>query len=163
MNCEKNRDVGTVQDESFTPIKNLGTRLPVASTESTPANISATGQVARFGKPAAARAKHLQQMSDSFMRDAQREENSLRTRADLAFEAVYLWAASSVNATSVEHPNPIVLTAAAKALQLTDDQISPALTYAMKRYSPSISDEQNQKTYDSLLTLAQLMRSNGHV
>lgn len=106
----------------------------------------------------AERKLHFRQLGDNFMRDAQRDENSLRTRTDCAFEAVYLYALSSVDAKCGEHPNLAVLVAAAKALQLTDDQISPALDYADKRYSPTVSDTQDQRSYDSLLSLAQLMR-----
>lgn len=91
-----------------------------------------------------------------FFRDAQRPENSLRTRADLAFEAVYLCAlaATGLAAEEYEHPSPEVLKNATEFLGLTTEQIQPAMTYAGRRYEPAATDAQCQGAYDELMALA---------
>ena len=102
------------------------------------------------------RASARRRLADVFIRDAQRIDNSLRTRADLAFDAVYLCALASLDiaAQVCEHPSPDVLMNAAGLLGLTAEQIQPAIAYARCRYEPLGTDEQSQVAYDELLALA---------
>ena len=103
------------------------------------------------------RASARRRLADVFLRDAQRIENSLRTRADLAFDAVYLCALASLDiaAQECEHPSPDALMKAAGFLGLTAEQIQPAIAYARRRYEPTRTDAQCQVAYKELLALAE--------
>lgn len=98
-------------------------------------------------------------LADSFMRDAQREATPWRSRADLAFEAVYLYALSVLGekADDYEHPDPQVLIAAAQKLDLTADEIGPAVEYLEHRFDPAIPD--NGSAYRVLISIAKLIGS----
>lgn len=91
------------------------------------------------------------------MRDAQRDATPWRSRADLAFEALYLYALSALGeqADNYAHPDARVLTAAAQELGLTADQIGPALEYLEHRYDPAIPD--NGSAYRVLISIAELL------
>ena len=105
------------------------------------------------------RASARRRLAGVFLRDAQRIDNSLRTRADLAFDAVYLCALASLDiaAQECEHPSSDVLSNAAGLLALTAVQIEPAIAYARCRYRPLETDEQSQIAYQNLLALATKM------
>lgn len=107
-------------------------------------------------KDAHQRAGARRRLAGVFLRDAQRIENSLRTRADLAFDAVYLCALASLNivAEECEHPSSDALRNAAGLLGLTAEQIQPAIAYARCRYKPTKTEEQCQVAYEELLALA---------
>jgi len=96
-------------------------------------------------------------IADSFMKDAQREATPWRSRADFAFEAVYLYALSVLGeqADIYEHPDLRVLSAAAKKLDMTAEQIGPAVEYLEHRYDPTVPD--NGSAYRELLTIAKLL------
>ena len=102
------------------------------------------------------RASARRKLAEVFLRDAQRIENSLRTRADLAFDAVYLCALASIggSADDYEHPSPRALKGAARFLGLTSEQIQPAMAYARYRYQPAGTEAQCQVAYDELVTIA---------
>ena len=102
------------------------------------------------------RAGARRRLVGAFLPDAQRPENSLRTRADLAFDAVYLCALTSLElaADEYEHPSSNALRNAARFLGLTTEQIQPAMTYAGRRYEPAATDAQCQGAYDELMALA---------
>ncbi len=102
------------------------------------------------------RASARRRLAGVFLRDAQRQENSSRTRADLAFDATYLCALASLSiaAQECEHPSSDVLSNAAGLLGLTAEQILPAIAYARCRYEPLGTDEQSQVAYKELLALA---------
>ena len=91
-----------------------------------------------------------------FLRDAQRVENAIRTRADLAFDAIYLCALAALGlaAEEYQHPSPAALEAAAVFLGLTAEQIKPAMAYAEHRYAPPETDAQSQAAFEWLVTLA---------
>ena len=105
------------------------------------------------------RASARRRLAGVFLRDAQRQESSLRTRADLAFDAVYLCALASLDiaAEECEHPSSDVLRNAAGLLGLTAEQILPAIAYARCRYEPLRTEEQSQVAYKELLALAKRM------
>ena len=105
---------------------------------------------------ASEQASARRRLAAAFIQDAQRIENSLRTRADLAFDAVYLCALACLGlaADGYEHPSPDVVKKAAGFLGLTAVQIQPAITYARRRYEPLATDEQSQLAYKELLALA---------
>lgn len=100
-------------------------------------------------------------IADAFMKDAQREATPWRSRADFAFEAVYLYALAALGdlADGYEHPDARLLTAAAEELGLTADQIWPALEYLERRYDPTIPD--NGSAYRVLLSIAKLLGAEG--
>jgi hypothetical protein len=100
-------------------------------------------------------------LADAFMRDALREATPWRSRADLAFEALYLHALSILgeHADDYAHPDPRALNAAAQKLGLTLEQITPALNYLEHRYNPAFAD--NGHDYRVLVTVAKLLES-GH-
>jgi len=100
-------------------------------------------------------------LADTFMKDALREATPWRSRADLAFEALYLYALSSLaeHADDYEHPDVQALYAAANQLGLTLEQIEPALTYLAHRYDPTIPD--NGHDYRLLIGIAKLFEA-GH-
>lgn len=102
------------------------------------------------------RASARRRLAVVFLRDAQRPENSLRTRADLVFDAVYLCALASLElaADEYEHPSSDALRNAAGFLGLTVEQIQPAMTYAGYRYEPAGTEAQCQVAYEELLALA---------
>jgi hypothetical protein len=102
------------------------------------------------------RAGARRRLAGVFLRDAQRPENSLRTRADLAFDAVYLCTLAGIGlaADEYEHPSPEVLKNATEFLGLTTEQIQPAMTYARRRYEPAGTDAQCQVAYDEMVALA---------
>ena len=102
------------------------------------------------------RASARRRLAGVFLRDAQRVENSLRTRADIAFDATYLCALACLDiaADECEHPSPDVLMKATGLLELTADQIQPAIAYAQRRYEPIRTEEQCQVAYKELLALA---------
>jgi len=107
------------------------------------------------------KAQGRRKLADAFMKDALREATPWRSRADLAFEALYLYALSSLgaNADDYEHPDAQALSAAALKLGLTLEQIAPALTYLAHRYDPAIPD--NGHDYRLLIAIAKLFES-GH-
>ena len=96
-------------------------------------------------------------IAEAFMQDAQREATPWRSRADFAFEAVYLYALSALgeDADNYEHPDARVLNAAAEKLGLTAAQISPAVEYLEHRYDPAIPD--NGSAYRVLISIAKLL------
>lgn len=98
-------------------------------------------------------------LADSFMRDALREATPWRSRADLAFEAVYLYALMVLGdeADDFEHPDARVLKAAAEKLDMTAEQIGPAVKYLENRYDPAIPDDGS--AYRVLITIAKLLGS----
>jgi hypothetical protein len=98
-------------------------------------------------------------LADAFMKDALREATPWRSRADLAFEALYLYALSSLgtNADDYEHPDAQALIAAALKLSLTLAQIAPALAYITDRYDPAIQD--NGHDYRVLIPIAKLFET----
>jgi hypothetical protein len=102
------------------------------------------------------RASARRRLAGVFLRDAQRVENSLRTRADIAFDATYLCALACLDiaAHECDHPSPDVLMKATGLLGLTAEQIRPAIAYAQRRYEPAGTDEQSQVAYKELLALA---------
>jgi hypothetical protein len=102
------------------------------------------------------RASARRRLAVVFLRDAQRMENNLRTRADLAFDALYLCALASLDiaAEEYEHPSSNALRNAAKFLGLTTEQIQPAMAYAGRRYEPTGTETQCQVAYDELVALA---------
>lgn len=99
-------------------------------------------------------------LADTFMQDAQREATPWRSRADFAFEAVYLYALSALGeqADNYEHPDVRVLTAAAEKLGLTAEQMGPAVDYLNHRYDPVMPD--NGSAYRVLLSIAKLLGSD---
>lgn len=96
-------------------------------------------------------------IADTFMKDAQRDATPWRSRADLAFEALYLYALSALGeqADNYEHPDARVLSAAAEQLGLTAVQIGPAVEYLQHRYDPAIPD--NGSAYRVLISIARLL------
>lgn len=96
-------------------------------------------------------------IADAFMQDAQREATPWRSRADFAFEAVYLYALSALGdqADNYEHPDARVLTAAAEKLEMTAEQIEPAVKYLEHRYGPTIPD--NGSAYRVLISIAKTL------
>ena len=102
------------------------------------------------------RASARRRLAGVYLRDAQRQENSLRTRADISFDATYLCALACLDiaADECEHPSTDVLQKAAGFLGLTAEQILPAIAYARCRYEPLGTDEQSQVAYKELLALA---------
>ena len=91
------------------------------------------------------------------MRDAQREATPWRSRADLAFEAVYLYALTVLGdqADDYAHPDPAVLTAAAKMRMMTEDEIGAAVAYLQHRFDPDLPD--NGSAYRVLISIAKLL------
>ena len=102
------------------------------------------------------RATARRRLAGVYLRDAQRQENSLRTRTDIAFDATYLCALACLGlaADGYEHPSPDVLQKAAGFLGLTAEQIQPAIAYARCRYEPLGTEEQREVAYKELLALA---------
>lgn len=96
-------------------------------------------------------------LAATFMQDAQREATPWRSRADLAFEAVYLYALSALGeqADHYDHPDVRVLSAAAEKLGLTAEQMEPAVDYLNHRYDPVMPD--NGSAYRVLLSIAKLL------
>lgn len=105
------------------------------------------------------RASARRRLAGVYLRDAQRQESSLRTRTDIAFDATYLCALACLGlaADGYEHPSPDALKKAAGFLGLTAEQILPAIAYARCRYEPLETDEQSQIAYQNLLALAKKM------
>jgi hypothetical protein len=99
-------------------------------------------------------------LADAFMKDSLREATPWRSRADLAFEALYLYALSSLeeHADDYEHPDTQALKAAACKLGLTLEQIEPALTYLAHRYNPTFPD--NSHDYRVLIEIAKLFEAS---
>lgn len=98
-------------------------------------------------------------LADAFMKDALREATPWRSRADLAFEALYLYALSSLDehADDYEHPDARALSAAAHKLGLTLEQTGPALNYLAHRYDPAYPD--NGHDYRVLIAIAKLFEA----
>ena len=99
-------------------------------------------------------------LAATFMQDAQREATPWRSRADFAFEAVYLYALSALGdeGDNYDHPDVRVLSAAAQQLGLTVEQIEPAVDYLTHRYDPVMPD--NGSAYRVLLSIAKLLGSD---
>jgi hypothetical protein len=99
-------------------------------------------------------------LADAFMKDALREATPWRSRSDLAFEALYLYALSllGANADDYEHPDAQALHTAAHQHGLTLEQITPALTYITHRYDPAIPD--NGHDYRVLIAIAKLFEAS---
>ena len=77
----------------------------------------------------------------------------------MAFEAVYLYALAVLGeqADDFEHPDPLVLTAAAAKLNMTDEEIRPAVEYLEHRFDLDIPD--NGSAYRVLISIAKLLGS----
>ena len=102
------------------------------------------------------RANARRRLAGVYLRDAQRQENSLRTRPDIAFDATNLCALPylDIAADVCEHRSPDALINAAEFLGLNAEQILPAIAYARCRYEPLRTEEQSQVAYKELLALA---------
>lgn len=98
-------------------------------------------------------------LANAFMKDALREATPWRSRADLSFEALYLYALSLLDehADDYEHPDAQVLNAAAHKLELKLEQIEPALTYLARRYDPTFPE--NGHDYRVLIGIANLFEA----
>lgn len=97
----------------------------------------------------------------AFLQDAQREATPWRSRADFAFEAVYLYALSALGdqADNYEHPDARVLSNAADKAGLTAVEIEPAVEYLQHRYAPAISD--NGSASGALILIARKFAEEG--
>jgi|GEM_PF-2368909 len=91
----------------------------------------------------------------ALLQDAQREATPWRSRADFAFEAVYLYALAALGeqADEYEHPDARVLSAAADKAGLTAVEIEPAVTYMSQRYDPVTPN--NGSDYGELISIAE--------
>jgi hypothetical protein len=91
----------------------------------------------------------------AFLKDAQREATPWRSRADFAFEAVYLYALAAIRAQAdeYEHPDARVLSAAAETAGLTALEMEPAVTYITQRYDPVTPE--NGSAYGVLISIAE--------
>jgi hypothetical protein len=100
-------------------------------------------------------------LADLLVKDALREATPWSSRADLAFEALYLYALSLLgeHADDYAHPDARALNATAKKLGLTPEHIRPALNYLKHRYDPAFPE--NGHDYRVLVNIAKLFES-GH-
>ena len=98
-------------------------------------------------------------LADAFIKDALREATPWRSRTDLAFEALYLYALSSLgeHADHYEHPDAQALNASVQKLGLTLEQIEPALIYLSHRFDPAFPD--NGHDYRVLIRIAKLFEA----
>lgn len=91
-------------------------------------------------------------MADGWLEEAQREELSLRIRADAAFDASYMYCRVAMAGMDekLEHPHREVLTGAANRLGWTPETMALALQYLEEWYAPLRGDNR----LDELLVLA---------
>lgn len=91
----------------------------------------------------------------AFLRDAQREGMSSRSRSDYAFEAVYLYALAALGeqAENYAHPAAQALRDAAATKGLTASQIAPAVRYLARRFAHS-TVEIDYSEYNLLILIA---------
>jgi hypothetical protein len=108
----------------------------------------------------------IRAQADAYLRDAQREENSDATRADCAFDAVYMFCRCIMAGQDegLQHPHVGVLAVAAERLGWSPAQMGPALTYIEYRDS----DERlarprgtalTQSTRETLVRLAETLKA----
>lgn len=90
-------------------------------------------------------------MAEAYLRDAQREQNSERTRVDCAFDAVYMYCRCVLAGADEgrEHPDVSVLQDAAAALGWRVEAMAVALAYHRRRLEPAC-----QARYSQLVALA---------
>ena len=97
-------------------------------------------------------------MADGWLQEAQREELSLRIRADAAFDAGYMYCRVAMAGTDekLEHPHREVLTGAAEMLGWSPEVMALALQYLEEWYAPSRGDDR----LDELLALALRLKAS---
>lgn len=97
-------------------------------------------------------------MADGWLQEAQREELSLRIRADAAFDAGYMYCRVAMAGTDekLEHPHREVLTGAAERLGWSPEVMALALQYLEEWYAPSRGDDR----LDELLALALRLKAS---
>lgn len=96
-------------------------------------------------------------MAEAYLRDARRTENSLPTRADLAFEACYMSSLCLVAEVSdqLNHPNPAIFRLAADKLGWRNAEFAPAHRHLATRLTP----ECHGVLLDALVPLAQRLQA----
>jgi hypothetical protein len=96
-------------------------------------------------------------MAEAYLRDAQRIENSLPTRADLAFEACYLWSLSLAREVlePLNHPDPAIFGFAADKLGWRNAEFAPAQMHLVTRLIP----ECHGVLLDALIPLAERLQA----
>ena len=96
-------------------------------------------------------------MAEAYLRDARRIENSLPTRADLAFEACYLWSLSLAKEVlePLNHPDPAIFGLAADKLGWRQAEFAPAQMHLVTRLIP----ECHGVLLDALVPLAERLQS----
>lgn len=96
-------------------------------------------------------------MAAAYLRDARRIENSLPTRADLAFEACYLWSLSLATEVlePLNHPDPAIFGLAADKLGWRNGEFAPAQMHLVTRLIP----ECHGVLLDALIPLAERLQT----
>lgn len=96
-------------------------------------------------------------MANAYLRDARRIENSLPTRADLAFEACYLWSLSLAREVlePLNHPDPAIFGLAADKLGWRNAEFAPAQMHLVTRLIP----ECHGVLLDALVPLAERLQA----
>lgn len=108
----------------------------------------------------------IRAQADAYLRDAQREENSDATRADCAFDAVYMFCRCIMAGQDegLQHPHVGVLAVAAERLGWSPAQMGPALTYieyrdSDERLARPRATALTQSTRETLVRLAETLKA----
>lgn len=96
-------------------------------------------------------------MAEAYLRDARRIENSLPTRADLAFEACYMSSLCLAGEVSdqLNHPDPAIFWLAADKLGWSQAEFAPAQMHLATRWIP----ECDGVLLDALIPLAERLQA----
>jgi hypothetical protein len=109
------------------------------------------------------REKAFRDQGDAYLQDAANTALSSRSRAELAFDAIYMYAMSLLDESSfsADHPHPDVLFGAATVLGIAPESMMPAVRHLHDRRRQLRHQEQLTQLLALAEQLMTLLRARG--
>lgn len=106
------------------------------------------------------RTKAFRDLGDAYLQDARNDALTPRSRAELAFDAIYMYAMCLLDDSSFtqDHPHPEVLFGAAEKLGLPPERMMPAVRHLHDRRRQLRHQEQMAELNDLASQLRDLVR-----
>ena len=105
------------------------------------------------------RTKAFRDLGDAYLQDARNDALTPRSRAELAFDAIYMYAMCMLDESSFtpDHPHPDVLFGAAEKLGLAPERMIPAVRHLHDRRRQLRHQEQLAEMTDLAGQLRELL------
>ncbi len=106
------------------------------------------------------RTKAFRDLGDAYLQDARLESLTPRSRAELAFDAIYMYAMCLLDETRLtpDHPHPEVLFGAAEQLGMAPERMMPAVRHLHDRRRQLRHQEQLTEMVGLASALQELLR-----